>query len=129
MLAVPLQRCTPTQQLGIPAAVPGDDHHAKLAARLRYATPATQLGRETGNALAFDLDQSTGASQSVEDNTATMLNPCHRKQTLRHDLLAARLAVIDAVALPGSTEQALSPVLRGKAHIWPATALSRERLG
>ena len=50
---------------GIPAAGPGDDHHAKLAARLRYAPAATQLGRETRNALTFNLGQSTGAGQKV----------------------------------------------------------------
>ena len=59
-----LQRDPPTRQPGIPAARPGDDHHAKLAARLRYAPPATQLGRGTRDALTFDLDQSTGAGHS-----------------------------------------------------------------
>ena len=39
-----------------------DDRHAKLAARLRYAPPAIQLGRETVNALTFEVDQSPGAS-------------------------------------------------------------------
>ena len=34
-----------------------------LAARLRYAPPATQLGGETVNALTFNLDQSPGAGQ------------------------------------------------------------------
>ena len=64
IVAVPLQRDPPTWQPGIPAAGPGDDHHAKLAARLRYAPPATQLGRETRNALTFNLDQSTGAGHN-----------------------------------------------------------------
>ena len=64
IVAVPLQRDPPTWQPGIPAAGSGDDHHAKLAARLRYAPPVTQLGRETRNALTFDLDHSTGAGQS-----------------------------------------------------------------
>ena len=63
ILALPLQFRTPTWQPGIPTAGPGDDRHAKLAARLRYAPPATQLGRQTRNALTFDLDQSTGAGQ------------------------------------------------------------------
>ena len=62
ILAVPLQRDPPTWQPGIPAAGPGDDHHAKAAARLRYAPPATQLGRGTRDALTFDLDQSTGVA-------------------------------------------------------------------
>ena len=53
----------PTWQLGIPAAGPGNDHYAKLAARLRYAPPVTQLGRETANALTFQPDQSPGAGQ------------------------------------------------------------------
>ena len=51
---------------------------AKLAARLRYAPPATQLGRQTRNALTFDLDQSTGAvhvlnppKQEVREKTPT----------------------------------------------------------
>ena len=56
-----------TERPGIPATGPGDDHHAKLAARLRYATPATQLGRETRVALTFELDQSTGAGQEDVD--------------------------------------------------------------
>ena len=63
IVALPLQRDPPTWQPGIPAAGAGDDRHAKLAARLRYAPPAAQLGRKTGNALTFDLDQSTGAGQ------------------------------------------------------------------
>ena len=60
----------PTWQPRIPAAGPGDDRHAKLAARLRYAPPATQLGRETRNALTFNLDQSTGAGQFSTVNLA-----------------------------------------------------------
>jgi hypothetical protein len=40
---------------------PRDGRLAKLAARLRYAPSAPQLGRGTRDALAFDLDQSTGA--------------------------------------------------------------------
>ena len=43
------------------AAGPGDSRLAKLAARLRYAPPTTQLGRETVSALTFKPDQSTGA--------------------------------------------------------------------
>ena len=61
----PFVQChPPAWQPGIPAAGPVNDHHAKLAARLRYAPPAIQLGRETVNALTFKLDQSTGAGQS-----------------------------------------------------------------
>ena len=45
-LAAPLQRHPPTRQPGIPAAGPGNDRRAKLAARLRYAPPAFQLGRK-----------------------------------------------------------------------------------
>ncbi len=48
---------------GPPAAGTRDDRHAKLAARLRYAPPAIQLGRETVNALTFEVDQSPGAGQ------------------------------------------------------------------
>ena len=64
-LAAPLQRHPPTRQPGIPAAGPGNDRHAKLATRLRYAPPATQLGRETVNALTFKPDQSTGTGQTA----------------------------------------------------------------
>ena len=60
-LAAPLQCRTPTWQPGIPAAGTGNDHLAKLAARLRSAPPATQLGGETAHALTFKLDQSVGA--------------------------------------------------------------------
>ena len=63
ILAAPLQRHTPTQQPGIPAAGPGSDRHAKLAARLRSALPAIQLGRETVNALTFEPDHPMGAGQ------------------------------------------------------------------
>ena len=48
-----VQRRTPAQQPGIPTASPGDDRHAKLAARLRCAPPAAQLGRQTRNALVM----------------------------------------------------------------------------
>ena len=61
ILATPLQRLAPAQQPGIPAAGTRDDRHAKLGARLRYAPPATQLGRGTCNALTFDLHRSLGA--------------------------------------------------------------------
>ena len=54
---------TSTQQPGIPAAGPGDGRLAKLAARLRYVPPTTQLGRETGNALTFQLYRSLGADR------------------------------------------------------------------
>ena len=64
ILAAPLQRHPPPWQLGIPAAGPGNDRHAKLAARLRYAPPAPQLGGETVNALTFKRDRSTGAGRS-----------------------------------------------------------------
>ena len=59
-LAAPLQRHTPTQQPGIPAAGPGNDRHAKLAARLRSAPPTIQLGRETVNALC-SIRETVGA--------------------------------------------------------------------
>ena len=45
----------------VPTAGSGDDRSAKLGARLRYAPPAAQLGRDTGDALTFEPDQSTGA--------------------------------------------------------------------
>ena len=64
-LAAPFQRHPPAQQPGIPAAGPGNDRRAKLAARLRCAPPVTQLGREAVNALTFELDQSPGAGQGV----------------------------------------------------------------
>ena len=41
----------------IPAAGPGNDRHAKLAARLRSTPPTIQLGGETVNALTFTPDQ------------------------------------------------------------------------
>ena len=63
IVAASLQRRTPTQQSGIPAAGSGDDCDAGLAARLRFAPPAGQPGRETINALTFKLDQSEGAGQ------------------------------------------------------------------
>ena len=62
-LAAPLQRHSPTQQPRIPATGLGNDHHAHLAARLRYVPPAIQMGGETVNALTFKLDQSVGAGQ------------------------------------------------------------------
>ncbi|MCR9073233.1 MAG: hypothetical protein NXI18_16095, partial [Alphaproteobacteria bacterium] len=49
----------------IPATGPGDDHPAKLAVRLRSATPVAQLGAETAYALTFNPDQSAGAGQIV----------------------------------------------------------------
>ncbi|MCR9070418.1 MAG: hypothetical protein NXI18_01755, partial [Alphaproteobacteria bacterium] len=49
----------------IPATGPGDDHPAKLAVRLRSATPVAQLGAETAYALTFNPDQSAGAGQSL----------------------------------------------------------------
>ncbi|MCY4586256.1 MAG: hypothetical protein OXB98_09495, partial [Bryobacterales bacterium] len=39
------------------------DRLAKLAAPLRYAPPAIPLGRETVNALTFEVDQLPGAGQ------------------------------------------------------------------
>ena len=74
IVAVPLQRDPPTWQPGIPAAGTRDDRHAKLAARLRYAPPATQLGRETSYALTFDLDRSLGAGHSNQAITVAILS-------------------------------------------------------
>ena len=54
----------------VPATGSGDDHHAKLAARLRYTPPATQLGRGTRSALTFNLDQSPEAGQFSEERMA-----------------------------------------------------------
>ena len=65
IFAVPLQRNPPTWKPRIPVAGPGDGRLAKLAARLWSAAPATQRGRQTRNALTFDLDQSTGAGQWI----------------------------------------------------------------
>ena len=39
------------------------------------APPATQLGRETGNALTFDLDQPTGAGQAAIHDRSLSPNP------------------------------------------------------
>ena len=50
------------------AADTRDDRHAKLAVRLRYALPAIQLGRETANALTFEMDQSPGAGHQRRDS-------------------------------------------------------------
>ena len=50
----------------LPAAGPGNDRPAKLAARLRSAPPTIQLGGETVNALTFKLVQSTGAGHEKE---------------------------------------------------------------
>ena len=63
-LAAPFQRHPPAQQPGIPAAGPGNDRRAKLAARLRCAPPTIQLGGETVNALTFEPDQSPGAGHT-----------------------------------------------------------------
>ena len=49
---------------GVPPAGPGNDRHAKLAARLRYAPPGGQLGGAIVNALTFELDQSVGAGHT-----------------------------------------------------------------
>ena len=67
----------PGRRPRVPAAGSEDDHHAKLAARLRYAPPTTQLGRETANALTFDLDQSTGAGQ-IHPPASPILQEAHR---------------------------------------------------
>ena len=74
ILAAPLQRHPRTQQPGIPAAGAGNDRSAKLAARLRYAPPAIQLGRETVNALTFNLDQSVGADHERRLNSDNVLH-------------------------------------------------------
>ena len=47
----------------IPAAGSRDDRCAKLAVRLRYAPPVTQLGQEAVYALTFKPDQPVGAGQ------------------------------------------------------------------
>ena len=76
LTAASLQRDPPTWQPGIPAAGSGDAHHAKLAARLRYAPPVTQLGRKTINALTFKPDHSVG--------TGNRMSTCPRKETHSH---------------------------------------------
>ena len=58
-----------SQQLGILAAGAGNDRFAKLAARLRCAPPITRLGRETVDALTFELDQSPGAAHTRSPRT------------------------------------------------------------
>ena len=88
IVAAPLQRRTSTQQPGIPAAGPGDDRHAKLAARLRYAPPATQLGRGTRDALTFDLDHSTGAGQD-DPGAAVFTRPFLQHDRRVEDVLDA----------------------------------------
>ena len=42
--------------------------------RIRYAPPATQLGRETLNALTFELDKSTGAGQPLPASIAVSMH-------------------------------------------------------
>ena len=81
--AVPLQRDPPTWQPGIPAAGSGGDRHAKLAARLRYAPPAIRLGRQTANALTFNLDQSLGAGHGTFASRTIRPSPS-TTQTLVH---------------------------------------------
>ena len=82
ILAAPLQRHPPTQQPGIPAAGPGSDRPAKLAARLRHTPPTTQLGGETVNALTFKRDQSTGADhQPIGDPSRHGRRPTTRPVT------------------------------------------------
>ena len=80
-LAAPLQCRTPTWQPGIPAAGTGNDHLAKLAARLRSAPPATQLGGETADALTFKLDQSVGAGQADSHQIRPMGILCSDRNT------------------------------------------------
>ena len=46
-----------------------DGRLAKLAARLRYTPPGSQLGRKTRYALTFNLGQSTGADQCMDPDT------------------------------------------------------------
>ena len=60
-LPAPLHHRPSTQRAGIPASSGGNDHPAKLAAGLCRASPAIQLGEETGNELTFNLDHSMGA--------------------------------------------------------------------
>lgn len=81
-MATPLQRDPPTHQPGILAAGLGDGRLAQRAARLRYAPPPTQLGRESGNALSFDLDQSVRADQSDRSPGSTHCNPLIHHQFL-----------------------------------------------
>ena len=47
----------------------------------------------------------------------TMLNPCHPGETLRDDLAASGMTVIEAAARLDCTRQALSRLLNGKAGI------------
>ena len=49
--------------LGYRPPAPEGDRSAKLAARLRYAPPADQLGREAINGPTSKTDQSVGANQ------------------------------------------------------------------
>ncbi len=60
------------------APTDGNDRYAKLAARLRYAPPAIQLGGETADALTFEPDHPVGAGQgkpspSLRSRPATFL--------------------------------------------------------
>ena len=57
-----------SERLGFRTPAPGNDRPPNLAARLRYAPPVTQLGREAVNALTFELDQSPGAGHSRPSN-------------------------------------------------------------
>ena len=60
-MAAALQHDQTTQQPWLKGACTEDNRSAKLAVRLRYATPAIQLGHKTNNALTWKPDQSEGA--------------------------------------------------------------------
>ena len=52
-------------RLGVPTPRSGDDRCAAFAARLRPILPATPIGRETVNALTFELDHPMGAGHAL----------------------------------------------------------------
>ena len=71
-MASPLQHHPPAQQPGIPAPGSRNDRSAKLAVRLRSATPTIQLGGEATHALTFNLDQSLGADHPEPPAVSTI---------------------------------------------------------
>ncbi len=61
---------------------------------------------------------------------ATMLNPPHPGETLRHDCIeASGLTVTEAARLLGCSRPALSRLLNGRAGISPEMAIGLERQG
>lgn len=64
-MASPLQHDQATQQPGLSAPSTRNDRPAKLAARLRFATPVGQLADKADHALTLKPDQSVGAGHTM----------------------------------------------------------------